>query len=286
MINKTWLAALTGIVLTLGIGASLAQDNKANIAFDSIGEGAEKVLVLHDWLGDRSNYELVKPYLDLSRYTYTFIDLRGYGESRDIPGKYNAEEAAEDVVSVADALGWSTFHIVGHSMSGMIVQRVALNVPDRVLSVVATSPVAASGMAIDEDTWQFFSNVVTDEATAGNAISGLTGNKLSPGWVNFKVRRAMETSTVQARLDYLDMFVKSDFSSEAIAANLQTPFLLILGENDFPAFQPEAVESTFLSWYPNTQIATIANAGHYAMQETPALFAAIVENFLNEQTTN
>jgi pimeloyl-ACP methyl ester carboxylesterase len=45
------------------------------------GHGAEKVLALHDWMGDAANFEPLLPYLDLRRYTYAFADLRGYGSS-------------------------------------------------------------------------------------------------------------------------------------------------------------------------------------------------------------
>lgn len=283
MAKRCGVFQLVGIALSL-ISVAAVSASKSNIAYELYGRGSEHILVLHDWLGDRTNYDPIRPYLDVERYTYAFVDLRGYGESRDIEGRHTADEAAADAVSVADALGWEQFHIVGHSMTGMVVQRIALNEPERIKSVIATSPVAASGMAIDEETWTFFQSVVTDTTAASNAIAGLTGNKLSPAWVDFKVRRAMQNSTPRARMDYLHMFVKHDFSAEASKAGLQTPFLVILGKNDFPAFQPEAVNATFGKWYSNVEIVSIDNAGHYAMQETPALFASTVEAFLDGQS--
>jgi 3-oxoadipate enol-lactonase len=39
------------------------------------------------------------------RFSYAFIDLRGYGWSRALAGDHTAEEAASDIIAVADHLG-------------------------------------------------------------------------------------------------------------------------------------------------------------------------------------
>jgi pimeloyl-ACP methyl ester carboxylesterase len=279
-LQKIGLAAFASMAILLNAYSTKAGGAEASISYETFGTGPEHVVVLHDWLGDRSNYSPARAYFDTERFTYAFADLRGYGKSIGIAGKHTADEAAVDVVSVADALGWKRFHIVGHSMTGMVVQRVVLNVPERIKTVVATSPVAASGMTLDEGTWNFFKAVVTDRKSAADALALLTGNRLSKGWIDFKVRRAMATSTAEARMNYLHMFVKHDFSAEAEKAKLAQPFLVILGANDLPAFRPDAVTKTFAKWYKNLTVVDITNAGHYAMQETPALFAATIETFM------
>ena len=72
---------------------------------------------------------------------------RSYGESRHLLGEYTPREAASDVIELADNLGWSEFHIVGHSMSGMLAQRVVLDGGTRVKSAILNTPVAASGLS-------------------------------------------------------------------------------------------------------------------------------------------
>ncbi len=273
---------LSFMVIAFANACASTSDGKANVAYETYGIGSIHVVVLHDWLGDRTNYDPIRPYLSPDKFTYAFLDVRGYGESMGIPGAFTADETARDAVSVADNLGWDRFHIIGHSMTGMVVQKVALNEPERIISVIATTPVAASGMQIDEDTWNFFTAVVTDRSAAGNALSMLTGGKLSNSWINYKVERAMTTSTAEARAAFLSMFIKTDFSADAANANLQMPFLLVLGENDLGAFRPEAVKETFLKWYPNSSIVNVPNAGHYPMQETPPFYASTIEAFLSK----
>jgi len=279
---QKWLQAVVICAFTAvgGCAATGAGSDQAQVDFETFGEGPEKVVVLHDWLGDRSNFDPIRSYLDTQRFTYAFVDLRGYGGSKGVSGEFTADEAANDAVAVADELDWQKFHIVGHSMTGMVVQRVAANVPDRVKSVVATSPVSAAGMQVDEKTFGFFKSVVTDTKAAGQAIGLLTGNRLSKKWVGFKVDRAMTTSTAEARLAYLDMFDKTDFSSDV--SGLKVPVLALLGKNDIPAFQPKSIQATFGSWYPNLSVVVSPNAGHYPMQETPAFYASSIEAHMNK----
>lgn len=48
-------------------------------------------------MGDCRNYEPCISYLNTKEYKYFFIDLRGYGLSKDILGEYNCKEAVNDI---------------------------------------------------------------------------------------------------------------------------------------------------------------------------------------------
>lgn len=275
---------LSGALLSFAAWAqSDASLPPANVDYALHGNGAQKVIVVHDWLGDTRNYDPVLPYLDAQTFQFAFVDLRGYGGSMDIAGEFTASEAARDIISVADALGWVSFHIVGHSMSGMVVQKVAVTAGDRVRSIVATTPVSAGGMQVDAESYAFFRDAAREPADMAAAIDMLTGGKLSPEWTQFKVERAMARSTEAARLGYLDMFAYEDFGDEV--DGIRTPVLVVLGANDIEAFQPSSIERSFGQWYPNLSVAQLSDAGHYPMQEVPVLYATVIQRFLREPTS-
>ena len=78
-----------------------------------------------------------RPQIDAlrDRFTVAWIDNRGIGQSAVTGGAVTIEDMAEDVLAVADAEGWTQFHLVGHSMGGLIAQQMALTAPSRVLSL-------------------------------------------------------------------------------------------------------------------------------------------------------
>lgn len=250
------------------------------------GNGAEKVLVFHDWMGDATNYESLMPYLDPQKYTYVFLDMRGYGKSVQLTGDFTVEEVAEDAFNLADSLGWSSFHVVGHSMASMVVQRMAVDDwkfnKKRLKSVAAITPVSADGYPADEDTKKFLWDLIGKRALSEMGFFMLTGQRLLPAWGRIKTDQHLKTSNIDALKGYYKMWLESDFSSEVRAAKVGIPFLIIGGRQDLPGFQEEHLRKTFGAWYPNIEFSFITDAGHYPMQETPVYLASLIENFLNK----
>ena len=251
------------------------------IGHTTYGRGLEKVLVMHDWFSDCSSYEAIIPFLDTQRFTYAFMDLRGYGKSKAIQGECTVEEASHDAIALADHLKWDQFHVVGHSMSGMIAQRIALDVTDRVKSVVAITPVPACGSPAPEEVIAFLEDAArSNDASALQIVGFMTNSKLPASFYDYKVERWRETSLADARAAYLHMFAETNFSNQA--QGLKTPFLVIVGGHDAEGHSEAVMQATFMKWYPNAELTIIQNAGHYPMQETPMYLLGLIEGFLEK----
>ncbi len=78
-----------------------------------------------------------KPQVDGLKDVFTLIsiDNRGIGPSSQSTTPLSIEDMAADALAVADVEGIERFHLVGHSMGGMIAQQIALTAPARVLSL-------------------------------------------------------------------------------------------------------------------------------------------------------
>lgn len=242
-----------------------------------LGSGDRTAIVLHEWLGDASNYAPLHPYLDPAARRYCFADLRGYGRSLDLAGEYSLAEACADVLELADRLGLARFDLVGHSMSGLVAQRLALVAPGRVRAVVAITPVFAAGFPADDETLRRMTAVATEDTAARAAIAARTGERYGPAWLEFKLRKSRECSTVTARLGYLRMFTGSDFA--AAAQGNPVPMLVVSGQYDLPLYREESARRSFGACYPRCEFVLAEGAGHYPMLETPVFLAAQLDAF-------
>lgn len=249
------------------------------ISYRTYGHGSERVIVMHDWFG--TSYEPIQPYLNIKKFTYAFVDLRGYGRSKGISGECSVEEATQDIIQVADALKWNQFHLIGHSMSGMIAQYLAYKDQKRILSCIAITPVPACGSPVPEDVKAFLENGAgNNDDIAAQIIGYMISHRYGKHFTDLKVQQWRENSSPEARIAYLHMFTETNFAD--LIKGLKTPVLVIAGAHDSEGSREPVMQETFGKWYPNVQIVVLEGTGHYPMQEVPVSLASTIEAFLEK----
>lgn len=104
------------------------------------GHGDEAVLFLHGFGGDLDNWLFnLDPLADT--YTVVALDLPGHGQTSPRLAGTTLADMAGFVTRFLDAVDIERAHLVGHSMGGGIAAQLALDAPQRVLSVALVSPV-------------------------------------------------------------------------------------------------------------------------------------------------
>ncbi|MEZ8140823.1 alpha/beta fold hydrolase [Enterovibrio sp. FF113] len=108
-----------------------------------VGTGPTLVLV-HGFLSGLAYWEK-QISLFSSRFDVVAFDLPGYGGKADVIGLDSVDGFADYVLERLDEMGIDQFHLMGHSMGGMIAQEVALKAPERVIGLVlyATGPMGS-----------------------------------------------------------------------------------------------------------------------------------------------
>jgi len=244
--------------------------------YSLVGNGREHVFFLNGWIGCAESWNDVVCALDPEALTAVLFDYRGYGKSIHLSGDYTFDQVCQDVLNVADHLQLPTFSLVGHSMGGMAMQKIAVAAPRRVNRMVAVTPVPACGSRMDAQRKAHFEQAVTNLAAREAIIHSSTGNRLPSTWVSRTARHSVEVAKAEATAAYLDEWTTKDFSHQVI--NNPTPVKVIVGEYD-PGLTPALMEKTWLQWYPNANLELMRNAGHYPMNETPLALAASIQAF-------
>jgi len=244
----------------------------------SIGSGDHHVLAVHGWFGSARGWGALPDFLDRSTYTYAFMDLRGYGGRKEVPGEFTIEEAAADAIELADELSWDRFSVIGHAMGGKIAHQVLLQAPDRVDKLIGLNPVPASAVSMDEQGWELFSGAAANAGHRAAIVDRSTGSKLTPTFVNYVVRHSLENSAEAAFAAYLHAWARTDFSGKA-EPDSSTPVKVIVGVND-PALSADVMERTWLVCFPEAEMTILPDTGHFPMFESPVSLATSIEEFL------
>ena len=250
------------------------------VAYDVVGAGDHRVIVLHGWFGDHQVWKPAYPFLDTQTFTYAFFDYRGYGASRHVTGSQDMQEMAHDAVALADHLGWSRFSVVGHSMGGMAAQRVAMDAPDRVRTVVGVTPVPATGAPLPAEILQVFEAAAHNDDAARGVIENSLGQRLTPATSQYILNHMRATVDPDVFGRYLKAFTATDFSHRA--QELKAPLLVLYGEHDGGVSQ-DMVTAVYPQLYAHVQLESLPNSGHYPMLETPAYLVTAMERFMKQQ---
>ena len=119
---------------------SIARNGDVEIYYETFGDPADPALVLVNGLGSQCiNFDVEWCELFVAeRYRVIRFDNRDVGLSSKLEGvDYSPAEMADDVVAILDAEGIDRAHVMGLSMGGMIVQRLAIDHPDRLLTMTS-----------------------------------------------------------------------------------------------------------------------------------------------------
>lgn len=241
-----------------------------------IGTGKKKIIFLHELMGDHKNYEPIFPYLDTQKFTFIFIDLRGYGLSKEICGEYSCEEASYDVKNLITHLNLDEVIVVAHSMSTIIAQKIAL-IDERVSKLILITPIPASGVKLPEIVEKSLLKDMQKNESKIEEIVYSASKRYNDTWAKNRIKMAYEASTIDARVGYMKMYMHTDFSDEVNA--IKIPIKIIVGKHDFPIFGLKLVTKLFTHYYDDVEIVECQEAGHYPMIECPVYFASKIEEF-------
>lgn len=261
--------------------------------FEILEAGAEhdnKLLLVHGFTGAKEDFDDHIDALAARGWHVVAPDHRGHGRSAKPAGEdsYSMSLMADDMLALADALGWREFVLLGHSMGGMVAQIMTTKLgPDRLRGLVLmdTSPVAPDGL--DADAIKAGQALVRERG-----LEFLVEMSKQPGPLDSPAHQRVlatrpgyaERGEVKMRNISTDMWcaivgeiVDQSDRCEALG-NVAAPALVIVGEQDKPFLDhSERMADTL----PNGRLVVIPDAGHSPQFEAPDAWFATLTAFLD-----
>jgi 3-oxoadipate enol-lactonase len=214
------------------------------------------------------------------------VDNRGHGDSEAPPDRsaYSIEQMASDVWALTNEVGIGRFHLLGHSMGGAIVQEMALEAPERLLSLTlhdTADGFASAFMDPNIVAWRDWRFRVEEEQGMA-AVAGMVPPFPPPP--HMPKERLEETRERLAGMT-VDAFIGAwngltDWQgSEERAREIGLPTLVIWGDMDSQFIIDGCTR--LVSAIPNAEAAVIPECGHSPQWERPPLFNGALAGFLD-----
>ncbi|MFC4171759.1 3-oxoadipate enol-lactonase [Microvirga sp. GCM10011540] len=245
-----------------------------------LGRAGGPTLVFMNSLGSdfRIWQEVVPAFLD--RFQVVLYDKRGHGLSDAPPAPYTMDDHVDDLLALLDILNVERASLVGLSVGGMIAQRMAVRVPDRVQSLTLCCTAAKIGMS---ETW-----ADRIAAVEKNGLESIVGNVLER-WFTAEFRRSRADECAGWR----NMLVRTpvhgyagtcaairDADLTADAGRIAVPTLCVAGDQD-GSTPPDIVRRT-AELIPDARFELIEPAGHIPCVEQPVVLSRLIGQHLQE----
>ncbi len=244
-------------------------------------EGAGFPLVLvHGYLGGSAMWSnQIAAFAN--RYDVIAPDLAGFGESSQLVSPETINEHAQNILDLLSDLGIERFHLLGHSMGGMVVQQMVALAGERIsrLILYGTGPLGKLPERFEtmEDSRRRLS-IEGVEATALRIAATwfLDGSDAEGFPVCAQEGRK---ASLQTALNGLIAMEHWD-GRNALSA-IKSPTLVLWGDKDrsYSWPQPEALWKTI----PKCSLAVVPGCAHNVHMEKPDLFNRLVGDFLAEE---
>lgn len=246
------------------------------------GDGFPLVLV-HGYLGGAAMWI---DQLDKLSNQFDVIapELPGYGSSTDARASGSIEGYAQQVLTLLSHLGVARFHLLGHSMGGMIAQQIMALAPDRVAKLVCYGTGPQGVLPSRFETIEQSRTRLQDDGV------GPTARRIAATWFmkgedapQFEpCAKLGENVSVDSALAGLTAM--ENWDGRAALGDITQPTLIVWGDGDrsYGWKQPQALWTGI----KGSDLAVMPGCGHNAHLENPALFNSILRDFLTDEAPN
>lgn len=250
--------------------------------YQETGRRSRPPVLMIQGLGmDKHGWDLQRIALALGYRTIAF-DNRGAGRSDKPYHGYTIEQMADDALTVLDAVGVETAHVVGASMGGAIAQVIAVRHPERLRSLTLACT------ACTHHPWRRELLAEWGDTASASGMTNLAGHaarwmigprsfrRLAPliGWMGpLALSRPPHAFAGQ-----VEAILSIDDSLADELSGVEVPTLVVVGNQDI--LTPRGDSEELAERIPTAELVVISGAAHGLMIEHASTFNRILLDFL------
>ncbi|NNL66774.1 MAG: alpha/beta hydrolase, partial [Myxococcales bacterium] len=126
--------------------------NGVHVVWDEVGDGERPLVLVHGFTGSRKDFApCLEDLSDTGRVLAPALRGHADGHHSEDASAYTLDAAAADLIAWLEALDIAECDLLGHSMGGFIVQRMALEHPERVSSLILMDTAGRAMSWMDAD---------------------------------------------------------------------------------------------------------------------------------------
>ena len=256
----------------------------AQIAYRRIGNG-RPLLVLNGFAATSADWD--PSFIDwlASSNELILLDNRGIGRSTDNGRPFDIAQLADDAARVIEMLGIERANVLGWSMGGFIVQKLALQHPGLItkLILLSTDPGGADADLASAKVWsQLIDMSGTPHGQARRLLSLVFPSDVAEsiyrefGDTVAAARAQLSPDLVNRQVAAMDAWHRTGIGNRLREINV--PVLIATGTADIVIPPPNALK--LVNAVPGAWLAQFNGGGHAFMYQYPRPLADLVNSFL------
>ncbi|MFI5044383.1 MAG: alpha/beta fold hydrolase [Acidimicrobiales bacterium] len=265
--------------MTIGTADRTIAVNGVELAVDDRNPDSPAIplVLVHGFTGARIDWTDVIDDLARDRRVVAWTH-RGHGDSTNTadPSSYTFEQLKDDMVAVTDELGLGRFHLLGHSMGGIVSQRYVLTHAERVASLVLMDTLGEPSDGLPR---AWIDQIVATGRTEG---MGRVGELMA----QFAGEDPAIADRVRWKHSNMDVEAFDALGTELtlfpsmldeLGSTVSVPTTVLVGENDIPLLSfADALHGAVA----HSELVVIPDAAHSPQEENTDAWLGAVRNHL------
>jgi len=250
--------------------------------YKKLGEGTQKVVILHGLFGSLDNWMTHGRYLASKGFEVYLVDQRNHGKSPHTAA-HDYELMSQDLADFLKEHNIEHPYLIGHSMGGKTVMHYAMHHQHNIKKLVVVDIAPKYYPPHHQQILNAFHSVdVANISSRKEAQESMSVHVSNVGVMQFLLKNLDRTKTGfqwKVNLDVLENEIEKIGSTYEFQTPQDVETLFIRGGNSDYILNED--RSLLKSHFPNSNLVTIRDAGHWVHAEQYENFISVLEHYLN-----